>query len=438
MLTGWQRPGVPLADSLATAVREAVLDGRFRVGDHLPSERSLAAQLGVSRGTVVAALARLRSEGWLTTRAGSASTVRLPSRLGERYAPASLDRADPVDLRHAVPAAPREIYTAAAQRALGRSARLLLESGEPDAGLPELRELIAARHTAEGRPTRPDQILITSGARAAMTLLITHLAPRRAVVENPAFHGTLALLRRSGTRMAPVRVTASGWDPGQLARAFGEAAGHLACLIPDFHNPTGALMDRETRRLIAGLAETHRVTVICDETMRDLDLRDTPSPEPRIPGSVTVGSMSKSVWGGLRTGWIRAPAALIRELLLDPMSGVCAPPPMEQLLACELFPHLDALLNRRRAELRTQRDHLAARLREHEDWTFTLPEGGLTLWLRTRTDTLVQQAALAGLDLLPGPAFSPNGTLTHWLRLPYTAPPATLDRAVDRLTSPVA
>ncbi len=86
-LRGWHRPGTSLTDALVTALRDAVLDGRVRVGDRLPAERRMAQELGVSRGTVAAALALLRAEGWLVTRHGSASTVRLPQDLGERYAP---------------------------------------------------------------------------------------------------------------------------------------------------------------------------------------------------------------------------------------------------------------------------------------------------------------------------------------------------------------
>jgi DNA-binding transcriptional MocR family regulator len=434
---GWRRPGLSLADSLAAALREAVLDGRVRVGDRLPSERHLAAELGVSRGTVVAALARLREEGWLVTEHGSGSRVRLPRNLGERYAPLSVDgRGSLLDLRRAVPAAPREIVTGAVTRALARSAGLLLESGEPGAGLPELRELIARRHTGEGSPTRPEQILVTSGARAALALLLAHLGPRRAVVENPAFFATLTTLRRFGVRIVPTRVTAEGWDADQLATAFREAAGGAALLTPDFQNPTGALMDSRARVEVAELAARHGVTVIVDETMRDLDLRDRPVPEPRVGRAVTIGSMSKTVWGGLRVGWIRGPASLIRELLLDPVSGLYAPPPMEQLVACEILPLMDGLLAQRRSELRRQRDHLASGLGGDDAWSFTLPGGGLALWLRldgVSGETFVKRAAAAGLSLLPGSAFSSDGTLAGRLRVPYTAPVETLDRVVEQL-----
>ncbi|MEU4835455.1 PLP-dependent aminotransferase family protein [Streptosporangium sp. NPDC023615] len=436
VLAGWRRPGSPLAASLAAALREAVLDGRVRVGDRLPSERHLAAELAVSRGTVVAALSLLRQEGWLVTGRGSGSRVRLPRDLGERYAPLSVDgHGSLLDLRRALPAAPREIVTGAVTRALARSAGLLLESGEPGAGLPELRELIAGRHTAEGTATRPEQILVTSGARAALALLAAHLVPRRIVVENPSFFDTLTMLRRLGVRTVVARVTEEGWDGGHLAVAFREAAGGAALLTPDFQNPTGALMDARARREVAGLAARHGVTVIVDETMRDLDLRDRPEPIPRVAGAVAIGSLSKTVWGGLRAGWIRGPAELIGALLLDPVSGLHTPPPMEQLVACEILPLMDGLLDRRRSELRRQRDHLARAL-EADGWDFTLPPGGLALWLRldgVSGETLASRAAEAGLSLLPGSSFSPDGTLTGRLRVPYTAPVETLDRVAGHL-----
>lgn len=459
----WRALAPSLGDALAAGIRDAVLDGRIRATDRLPAERRLAERLGVSRGTVAAALARLREEGWLTTRRGSGSTVRIPASLRLPFAPLSVDRAGALlDLRRAVPAAPLDACTAAIGRALDRSSRLLLEDGEPGPGLPELREMIAGRFTREGLPTGPDQVLVTAGARAAVTLLAAHLRPRTAVVESPAFYGITAILRRAGCRLVPVTVTPQtwdggplppgrsgaprdadagppepgGWDGGQLAAAFGRASGGLAVLVPDFHNPTGALMGWEARKRAAALARGSGVTVVANEIMRDLDLRDEPAPVPRIPGAIVVGSLSKTVWGGLRVGWIRGPARLVRELLLDPACAVCVPPPMEQLIACELLPELDSLLRCRVSELRRQRDHLAAALGGDPGWTFTLPRGGLWLWLRLATipgDELAARAAEAGLAVLPGSRFSPDGTLRHWLRIPFTAPPGTLDRAVALL-----
>lgn len=433
----WRALAPSLSEALAEGIRNAVLDGRIHPADRLPAERHLALQLGVSRGTVVAAYARLRSEGWLATRHGSGSTARIPASLRLRYSPLSVDRPGQLlDLRRAVPAAPLDAYTEAIRAALANAPRLLLEDGEPGPGLAELRALIAGRYTGQGLPTRPEQILVTAGARGAMSLLTAHFRPRRAVVESPTFFGIPAILIRHGSRVVPVTVTAQGWDASQFAAAFRRISGGMALLVPDFHNPTGALMDWETRKEVAGLARHAGVTVVTSEIMRDLDLREPPAPVRRVPGAIVIGSMSKSVWGGMRVGWIRGPAGLIRELLLHPLCTACAPPLLEQLIACALLPRLDSLLRQRASELRNQRDYLAGLLRDDPAWAFTLPQGGLWLWLRlasTSGDDLAVRAATAGLALLPGSAFSPGGTHHNWLRIPYTAPVPALGRAVALL-----
>ncbi|WP_433323318.1 PLP-dependent aminotransferase family protein [Spirillospora sp. CA-294931] len=433
-LGAWRGGEPPLGRALAGAVRDAVVDGRISVGAVLPSERALAGALGVSRGTVVAALALLRAEGWIHTRHGSGSVVRLPPHLTERTTPWSLDHGGAgLDLTRAVTAAPHEPYLRALRRAVERCATLLVDSGEADAGLPALRETIAARYTAGGLPTRPEQILVTSGARGALILLLDQLHDRRrpVVVENPTFPGALDLLRRRRARLATVPVTARGWDADRLAEVTG--AG-LAYLMPDFHNPTGALMPAAVRARAARLAET----VIVDETMRDLDLRTPQRPIPYLPGSrvVSVGSASKLLWGGLRVGWIRAGAALVAELLRNPLQPQLSPPPLEQLVTADLLGDVEAVTAGRRAQLRAQRDHLAALLSGSDAWSFTVPPGGLAIWLRLHHATsadLVTRARARGLALTPGPVFSADRTLTRYLRVPFTATPDLLTRAVGLL-----
>jgi len=434
---GWRALAPSLSHALAAGIRHAILDGQINSTDKLPAERQLATELGISRGTVAAAFTMLRAEGWLSTRHGSGSTARIPPTLRLRYAPLSVDQAGPLlDLRQALPAAPHDAYTTAIRDALARAPRLLLEDGQSGPGLPELRELIAIRLTGQGQPTVPQQILVTAGARAAMTVLTAHFRPRAAIVESPTYHGILALLRQPGRRLVPVTVTPQGWDTDQLETAFARARGGVALLVPDFHNPTGALMTTRARTDIAELAASTGVTIIASEIMRDLDLRQPPAPPPRIPGAITIGSLSKTIWAGLRIGWIRGPTSLISELQLNPLFSVCAPPPMEQLIACTLLPGLDLLTRQRASELRRQRDHLAAALDGNPAWTFTSPEGGLWLWLHLTSitgDDLAARATAVGLALLPGSRFSPEGTHRSWLRFPFTAPPPTLDKAAALL-----
>lgn len=436
-LGAWRRPGAALARALADAVGEAALDGRLRVGSRLPAERRAAAALGVSRGTVIAALDILRDEGWVDTRRGSASTLRLPLEATTRITPSSaMGEHGVIDLRRAVPAAPHAPYQRAVVRAAERSGPVLAESGETGPGLPELRSLIADRYTTERLATRPEQILITSGTRAALALLSAHLRPRVVAVEIPTYFDPLAGFRTTGTRLVGCQVNADGWDLDQLTAAFRTAAGGMAYLVPDFQNPTGALMPRTARRTVAELAERHHVTVVADETMRDLDLRDAPAPVQRISGSVLIGSAAKTIWAGLRVGWIRGSAALVGELAHHPLCEPLSAAPIQQLVAIELLRDLEPLLRDRRAVLRRQRDHLSGLLAGDDRWRFTVPPGGLALWLRLttmRADLLTTRARAHGLELSPGPSFAADATHSHHLRLPYTPPISTLNRVATVL-----
>ncbi|GIG62595.1 GntR family transcriptional regulator [Longispora fulva] len=441
MLGSWRREPGPLTQVLAAAIRDAVLDGRIPVGTRLPSERALAETLRLSRGTVVSTLTALRETGWVRTRPGSGSEVRLPRTVTERTAPWSAEKDGALDFTRAVTAAPHAAYLEASRRAVERSAALLVGSAEPDAGLPQLRELLAERYTGQGLATRPDQILVTSGARAALTLLVDHLHDRARpiLVESPTYHGALAVLRRRRARLVAAPVTAGGWDPDRFAHTVRTVRPGLAYLTPDFHNPTGALMPADLRLRLAELAGRHDVALVADETLRDLDLRSEPEPITHLAGNavISIGSTSKLVWGGLRVGWVRASAGRVRELLHNPLQARLSPPPLEQLIACELLADPGELLRDRRDRLRAQRDHLAALLTGAGDWSFTLPEGGLSLWLRlhgTTATALAARAARAGLKLSPGPMFSADRTLNHYLRLPFTATPDILDRAVEVLT----
>ncbi|MBT2233328.1 GntR family transcriptional regulator [Nonomuraea sp. NEAU-A123] len=200
-LGSWRGMGEPLSTALARAVREALLDGRIRAGSELPAERRLAVALGVSRGTVTAALARLRETGWVHTRHGSGSLVRLSAAVAERVAPLSAtgDTGSMIDLRRAVPAAPQKQYLEATLRAAERAGPVLAEHGEPGPGLPELRAVIAARYSRKGTATRPEQILVTCPPGGLALWLRLSATPADTVVRHANEHG-IALV--AGPRFA--------------------------------------------------------------------------------------------------------------------------------------------------------------------------------------------------------------------------------------------
>ncbi|WP_235583015.1 aminotransferase class I/II-fold pyridoxal phosphate-dependent enzyme, partial [Kitasatospora sp. Root107] len=170
------------------------------------------------------------------------------------------------------------------------------------------------------------------------------------------------------------------------------AAPRLAYVIPDFHNPTGALVDEEQRRALLAAARSAGTTVLVDETPAELDwgLGDLTMPRPtaaldRSAQVVTVGSASKILWGGLRIGWVRANAALVRQLATDRVYTDIGSPVLDQLIAAEMLTeHLPAIRADRHERLRASAEGLAAALHEQlPHWQVTLPPGGLALWVGT-------------------------------------------------------
>ena len=430
-----------LPERLADAIEAALLDGRIPFAAGLPSERALAAATGVSRATAAEAYALLRERGWLQTRRGARPVPVLPPDLDEGLSPrdASPERGM-IDLTLAAPAAPATAYLEAVDRARARAGGHVATTGLPGRGLPELRARIAERHSAAGLPTRPEQILVTSGARAALHLALAVLFPLRApaLAELPTYPKALDALRDRGRRVVGWPLLGE-WDAGLFGSLAARHGVELAYVVADFHNPTGHLARAAEREALAATARDHGVTLIVDETMRDLDLRGDPRPEPPLaslaPGALTLGSVSKVVWGGIRLGWLRASEATLDRIALHPLAEVLAAPLLEQLIVIELLDGLDAVADRRRAALRERLDHLMARIDALPGIAADRPEGGLSVWatLGTSSKRLVERAAAAGVRLQPGGRFSTDAPLDRNLRIPFALPEATLDEALDRL-----
>lgn len=421
------------AVALADALRAEVLDGRVVVGDRLPAERQLAADLGVSRATVSAALGVLRAEGYLASRQGSGTVVAMPADRVDR--PDEPTGGTALDLTIAAPAAPAELG-ALALEAAGRLPALLCGPGLHPLGLRDLRRAIAARLTRRGLPTTTAQVLVTQGALHGWDLLLrAGTRPGdRVVLEQPTYPAAADAARAHALRLRPLAVDAAGWS--------GPAAGPppaLALLTPDHQNPTGAYADEAQRRaLLAALPGTR---VVDDQTFAELGLDEPaggpPPPLGALGGDrvVTVGSLSKLVWAGLRIGWVRADPALVTRLASARTSQDLAAPVLDQLLAVAVFEHLDRLRADRVAQLRERRAALGAAVAA-AGWDAARPAGGVVLWADLgglSSTRLAVAAAAEGLRVAPGTRFSLTGTHDRWLRLPYTQPVPVLLDAVARL-----
>lgn len=155
------------------------------------------------------------------------------------------------------------------------------------------------------------------------------------------------------------------------------------------------------------------------------------------PGAITTGSASKSFWGGLRIGWIRAPHDLVLRLLRGRSSLDLGTPVLEQLVLSELLDRRTAVMAEQRALLRERRARLTKLIATHlPDWEVEVPRGGLFLWvtLPARVSTSLASAAeRERLLVTAGPRFFVDGGGERHLRLPFSRQEDDLEEAVERL-----
>lgn len=441
LLGNWQQSAsrIPLWRQLADALRLLILDGRLALDTRLPGERELAITLDVSRTTISSALAHLRDEGYLESRHGSGSRVILPD---SRTLPTRANASAALDLSTAALGAGPEIHQAYTH-ALTAITQHLTQTGYDQLGLLALREAIAARYTARGLPTRAEEVMVVNGAVSGLALVLRMLTGPgdRVVVDHPTYPLAIAAIQGASCRPVGVSLPQTGWDSDGFAATLAQTAPRLAYLMPDFHNPTGRCMDVSTRRAITAVAARSRTTLVVDETMVDLWF-DAPLPPPLAAfcpnGTViTLGSAGKSFWGGLRLGWIRAPARTIATLAQTRDTLDLGSPLLEQLAALWLVDNSDTFLPARRLMLRERRDRCAALLREHfPDWRFQMPQGGLSFWIELpdmQATQLAARAEAAGIHLGTGTRFGLSGAFDRYLRMPFSLEPAELESALLRL-----
>lgn len=436
LLGEWADPH-QLAGSLADRVKMLVLDGRLTIGEHLPSERALARELGRSRATVSRAYEILQSAGYVERVQGSGTTVAIPV---TRAVPSLVPGDDVIDFTIASMGS-RPGFHELTVRALDRLAPELAGPGYTGAGLPDLRAAIAARYTARGLPTTSEQVLVTSGAMSALTLVLDVTARRGSIdlIEQPTFPHAAEALARAGLRLHTTPVTSDGWDSAHARDQLKALSPSVAYLIADFHNPTGALMPDLERARIAAAAHAAGTTLIIDETCMELCLDDDPVPLPFAAHgpAILIGSLSKLVWGGMRIGWIRAERDMIARIEYARLARELGTAVLEQCIAIEAFAEGERMRALAHARLRAGRDAIVegvARSLPH----LTVPDtrGGLAVWvdLGQPVSTRLSLAARDhGLLLPPGPRFGLAGQFERFARLPITWEPEVALTALERL-----
>ena len=443
MLGQWRGAG-PAYRDLADAVRVLSLDGRIVPGTALPAERDLAARLELSRTTVAAAYRDLRESGHLRSLRGSGSVVQAVGRMAAAPEPGG---ADTIDLSQASPSAwpgLPELFAEAASQAT----RWVGRPGYDVRGDPELREAIAERYTARGLPTDATQIIVTTGAQAAISLLADVLVRPgdRVAIETPTYPHAADAFSRAGGRLTAIPVHLdSGWDLERAEHVLRRAAPSVVYTMPDFQNPTGASMSQAAREEFVGLAADAGAVLVADETTADLRIDPGGASAPLGAGMdpllqrrvVTLGSLGKSVWGGLRVGWIRADVDLVQRLVSARPRRELGTPEMEQQVALLALARMPEILEQRARLLGAGRDALCAALASRlPHWQVPCPPGGVALWVglgEPVSSPLSWEARTRGLVISSGPRFGVDGGHERHLRIPFTAAPAILERSVEIL-----
>ncbi len=356
MLVRLDGQGGVLYQKLYESLRRAILEGRLAPGSRLPSTRALAAELRVSRNTVLVAYEHLLAEGYAVGRVGSGTYVasELPDELlsarrpwartgGElpqavprlsAYARRLLDdsrlpRPHPshhgpglrYDFRHGLPAAdfPRELWRRLLARRARDFSRAAIEYGPPE-GYGPLREAIADYlGRARAVSCRPEQIVVVNGSQQALDLASRLLVDpgSRVVVEEPHYTGARRAFLAAGARLVPVAVDADGLDVSALPRP---ASGvRLAYVTPSHQFPTGGVMPLARRLALLGWAEEAGAYVLEDDY--DSEFRYEGRPVEAVQGLdragrvIYVGTFSKVLLPSLRVGYLVLPRPLVEPFV---------------------------------------------------------------------------------------------------------------------------
>ena len=451
-----------LQQQIQQMIAQGILSGRFQQSEKLPSSRKLALHLGVSRITVTIAYTELLANDYLTSkgRSGYFVSKNAPAPPAFAVAPESQDA---VDWSRAIgqkftggatPSKPQDwakyrfpfIYGQVDQtlfdhanwrlcalQALGQRDFTSLTTDYYDQDDPQLIEFIA-RHTLprRGITARPEQILITLGAQNALWLTTQVLLTqrRRAALEDPCYHALRDILSQSRCHVTPVRVDQDGLPPEAIPPDTD-----VIFTTPSHQCPTNATMPMARRRALLDRARDMDALIVEDDYEFEMSFLKPPSPAlkslDRDGRVIYVGSFSKSLFPGLRLGYLVGSEPFIREARALRASVLRHPPGHIQRTAAYFLSlgHYDALVRRMGTALQERRRVMDAALEDHKlEVAGRGASGGSSYWMRAPdhvdTEVLARRLNAKGVLIEPGHAFFAGDEQPgNYYRLAYSSIP---------------
>jgi GntR family transcriptional regulator/MocR family aminotransferase len=433
--------GTTLTERIARALEGAIRDGRLKPGVAIPGSRALAEDLGVTRNTVIAALAMLEDEGWLVTErsrgtfvadplpleALPTSTAHPPSKEGDplgfdlpsRLSPLSATTPQSLTLSDGIPdsrLAPTDAMAKAYQRALRRHGEELLQYGEPS-GNQLLRESVAAWATERyGVSISAKQVLITRGSRVALTLMSLALLREgdRVGVESPGNRAAWDTMRQCAEiHLHGIPVDEEGIRLDALSTALESTRLRALYLTPRRQFPTARTMGVGRGKALLKLAAEHRIAVLEDDYDGEYhygEQRPLPLLALDQTGQVIhLGSLSRLLAPGLRLGFLIAQEGLIERLSRVRRSVEWQGDRVLEWAVADLIRDGELARHLRRVKkiYEVRRDFMCGLLNQElgEYLSFEVPTGGLGLWARVAkiadAEKWIASAKECGLVLNP-------------------------------------
>ena len=453
-----------LQSQIQQMIAQGILSGRFQRGEKLPSTRRLAKHLGVSRITVTIAYTELLANDYLTSQGRSGyyvsenapvppdfspgavtedavdwtraigqrfsggDTVRKPPDWGGYRFPFIYGQADPELFDHAN-------WRLCAIKALGQKDFTALTTDYYDQDDPQLIEFIA-RHTLprRGIAARPEQILITLGAQNALWLTTQVLLTqrRRAALEDPCYHALRDILSQSRCHVTPVRVDADGMPPDAIPPDTD-----VIFTTPSHQCPTTGTMPMNRRHELLERASEMDALIVEDDYEFEMSFLKSPSPALKSLDAdgrvIYVGSFSKSLFPGLRLGYLVGSEPFIREARALRASVLRHPPGHVQRTAAYFLSlgHHDALIRRMGSALHERREVMTRAITEHGlQIAGRGAYGGSSFWMRAPeavdTEELARRLRARGVLIEPGHSFFAGPARPrNFYRLAYSSIPAS-------------
>ncbi|MBU7320483.1 PLP-dependent aminotransferase family protein [Paenibacillus oleatilyticus] len=338
---------MPLIGQVYGQIRDRILKGELPSGEKLPSTRELSGELKVSRNVVLEAYDQLLAEGFLISRRGSGTFVAEGAyleqrrRVTEAIAPSAYDNLPRgegiVNFRSGIPALdrfPRRIWAQLSSAVWNEASSAVLGYDAPE-GRPELRHVLA-RYLLKSRGVHchPDQLVITSGATQALSLVSKLLLSPgdEVIMEDPITCDIQAMFQAQGASIRFVPVDEYGMQTALLPKA---SSPKFAFVTPSHQYPLGGALPIQRRIQLIQFARTHDCYLVEDDY--DSEFRYEGPPVSSLQGLepdrvLYIGSFSKILSPALRMGYLILPMPLVESCRRLKWYADLHKPSMDQLI----------------------------------------------------------------------------------------------------------